>query len=353
MVSAAPAATLRTTGVRPGRAVARRDDGGRAGGIGGAQAGAEIVRIGDAVEHQHERRRLRCAVSRSSSAFSLSGALGRTSASDALVRGAAGFLVERGHRQRATVDAPARRELAQFAHALVVAAPARCRAAARLAAGARAARARHAGRRRSSRRSSRAAGPCAGAPARMKMRRRSSRRARSRSCARRNRRAPAARASRRRSRTGAWCARRPACGPSRGSGSSPRGSEVTCTSPSTCICLSCTNTPKSVTPVATASNSSPMRGRMYSHLSQATTERAASSARRSRIEHSCPSVSISRGEWIEIRGGAARERVADAAMHEQVRIAADRRGEVRVLLEREAEVADVQSAGTAPAAASG
>ena len=38
------------------RVVLRRDHGVRAGAVGDAQAGAEVVRIGDAVEHEHERR---------------------------------------------------------------------------------------------------------------------------------------------------------------------------------------------------------------------------------------------------------------------------------------------------------
>ena len=38
------------------RMVLRRDHGMRAGAVGDAQAGAEVVRIGDAVEHQHQRR---------------------------------------------------------------------------------------------------------------------------------------------------------------------------------------------------------------------------------------------------------------------------------------------------------
>jgi len=44
----------------------------------------------------------------------------------------------------------------------------------------------------------------------------------------------------------------------------------------------------------------------------------------------------------EVRGFAAREGVADATMDQQVRIAANRRSEMGVLLERKPEVPDVQ-----------
>ena len=56
IVSAAPAATLRTVGCQPGGPIARRDDRARTGGIRGAQARAEVVRILHAVEHEQQRR---------------------------------------------------------------------------------------------------------------------------------------------------------------------------------------------------------------------------------------------------------------------------------------------------------
>jgi hypothetical protein len=44
----------------------------------------------------------------------------------------------------------------------------------------------------------------------------------------------------------------------------------------------------------------------------------------------------------EVRGRPAAERMPDPAVHEQVRIAADRRGKVRILRERKPEVPDVE-----------
>ena len=56
-VSAAPQATFMTPSREmPGRAVLRRDHRVRTGPVGDAQAGAEIVRIGHAVEHEQQRR---------------------------------------------------------------------------------------------------------------------------------------------------------------------------------------------------------------------------------------------------------------------------------------------------------
>ncbi len=58
VVSAAPAATLRAAGVEAGGAIARHDHGQRTAGIGGAQAGAEVVRILHAVKGQHQAGRV-------------------------------------------------------------------------------------------------------------------------------------------------------------------------------------------------------------------------------------------------------------------------------------------------------
>ena len=80
---------------------------------------------------------------------------------------------------------------------------------------------------------------------------------------------------------------------------------------------------------------------MYSHLSHDIASRVASSARRSVNEHCCPSVGHRAGDHGKVFGSAAAQDVANAAMHHQIRIAADRRSEVRVLRQRETEVTDV------------
>ena len=55
-VSAAPLATFATVALTPDGAVLGHDHRVRAERVGAAQAGAEVVRIGDAVEHEHQRR---------------------------------------------------------------------------------------------------------------------------------------------------------------------------------------------------------------------------------------------------------------------------------------------------------
>ena len=102
------------------RAIARRDDGRRPGGVGGAQASAEVVRIGHAVEHQHERGRplgrqqveQRVLVERHARAHF---------GDDALVGRPARLGVERRRRRRGGLHALPGRELAQLPHAHVVA----------------------------------------------------------------------------------------------------------------------------------------------------------------------------------------------------------------------------------------
>ena len=54
-VSAAPLATLATVALTPTAWSFGRDHRVRAGAVGHAQAGAEVVRVGDAVEHQQQR----------------------------------------------------------------------------------------------------------------------------------------------------------------------------------------------------------------------------------------------------------------------------------------------------------
>ena len=106
--------------------------------------------------------------------------------------------------------------------------------------------------------------------------------------------------------------------------------------------FTCTNTPKSTTPVTSASNSSPSLSRMYSHFSHDMASRVASSARRSLNEHCWPSAAHGLLRPGERRRIAAAQDMANAAMDHQIGIAADRRSEVRVLRQGQAEVTDVR-----------
>jgi hypothetical protein len=80
-----------------------------------------------------------------------------------------------------------------------------------------------------------------------------------------------------------------------------------------------------------------MRSFMKKHFSQFSTSRVASSARRSVAEQCRPISSQSPGRRVFLAG----QHGLDRAMHQQVGIAADRRGEVGVVLVGQAEVADV------------
>jgi hypothetical protein len=93
--------------------------------------------------------------------------------------------------------------------------------------------------------------------------------------------------------------------------------------------------------VMVPSNSSPSLSCMNSHLSQDSASRVASSARRSVPEQCSPITWRSGLGVVVVRGGAAVQEVLDGAVDDQVRVAADRRGEVGVGRVGEAEVADV------------
>ncbi len=129
-----PGRDFADNGREAGGPVARRDHGRRAGGIGGAQAGAEVVRIRHAVEHQHERRR-RLSGEQVEQRFSSSGTLGRTSATTPWCDRAAGLLVERRGRRGHRPQSPRGGELAQLPNARVVSARRRSRGAAHRPAG--------------------------------------------------------------------------------------------------------------------------------------------------------------------------------------------------------------------------
>ena len=103
----------------------------------------------------------------------------------------------------------------------------------------------------------------------------------SRSCGRRGRRGSPAPARACRWRSGCRCARRAAPGAASSNLKYSPPSSVMCTSPSTYIASSVTKMPKVVAAVTTPPYSSPRCSRMYLHLSQASTSRLASSARRS------------------------------------------------------------------------
>ncbi len=71
------------------------------------------------------------------------------------------------------------------------------------------------------------------------------------------------------------------------------------------------------------------------------TSRDASSARRSRCELSAPKVCSSTVLYLCPEGDCGSDRRFDGAVNQQIGIAADRRGEMRVLFERQSEMADV------------
>jgi hypothetical protein len=152
-------------------------------------------------------------------------------------------------------------------------------------------------------------------------------------------------------------------------------SSVMCTRPSTYIASSVTKMPKLVAALTTPPYSSPRCSRMYLHLSQASTSRLASSARRSLALQCRPAASQAcvsrlrafdvflrglvparhagrqplgqlgmrlarRGQHGQLVPGAAQNGLDDT-VHQQVGVAPDRAGEVRVGLECQAEVAAV------------
>ena len=84
--------------------------------------------------------------------------------------------------------------------------------------------------------------------------------------------------------------------------------------------------------MTTPSNSLPTCFSIHAHLKRSSTSRSASSARRSRCEQCIAIAAISARAVACIGRLAAGQRIADRAMHQQVGIAADRRGEVRVRL---------------------
>src|SRR6218665_2763359 len=126
-------------------------------------------------------------------------------------------------------------------------------------------------------------------------------------------------------------------------------SSVMCTRPSTYIASSVTKMPKLVTALTTPLYSSPRCSRMYLHLSQASTSRLASSARRSLALQCRPAACQARPArpsacWRGLLPRAARrlaQNGLDDPVHQQVRVAPDRAGERRVGIERQAKVAAV------------
>ena len=111
--------------------------------------------------------------------------------------------------------------------------------------------------------------------------------------------------------------------------------------PSAPVSLSRTNSPERVTPEMRAENSAPTRSARKAAISRSAVSRSAAMARRSASEIACAmSLQLPR-LVVGDAAGPKLQRAHQRAMHQQVGIAADRRGEMRIALQVEAEVADV------------
>ena len=138
------------------------------------------------------------------------------------------------------------------------------------------------------------------------------------------------------------CGRRSARGAPRDSGSSRRRSVRAGMKPSAPVSSSFTNRPARVTPLMRPAKVAPMRSARKCAISRSTVSRSAFMARRSAAEmRAAISPSAACVHAARQAVGAEILRADQRAMHHQVGVAADRRGEVRIAAQIEPEMAVV------------